>query len=70
MPQTIWHHFSAQLLMLFQMVCFFLLTVLQFKTLLLIGCKCVTANQDPSNNCFYTVFQHREQNRAHHLIEH
>ena len=47
MPQTIWHRFSGELLMLFQMVCLVLLTVLHFKTLLLIGCKFSTANQNP-----------------------
>ena len=44
MAQTIWHRFSGQLLMLFQIVCFVLLTVLHLKTLLL------TANQNPTNN--------------------
>ena len=53
MPQTIWHCFSGQLLMLFQMVCFVLLTVLHPKTLLLIGCEISTANRNPTNKCFF-----------------
>ena len=44
MLSTIWHCFSGQFLMLFQMVCSVLLTVLHLKTLLL------TTNQDPTNN--------------------
>ena len=47
MPQTIWYRFSAQFLMLFQLVCYVLLTVFHLKTLLLIGCKISTANQNP-----------------------
>ena len=68
MPQTIWHRFSSQLLMPFQMVCSVLLTVLQPKTLLLIGCEISTANQKPTNKWFQ--WQHREKNGAHHLKEH
>ena len=36
MPQTIYHRFSAQFAMLFQMVCSVLLSVLHFKTILLV----------------------------------
>ena len=54
MSQTIWHRFSSQLLMPFQMVCSVLHTVLHQKTLLLIGCEFSTANQEPTNK--YIVF--------------
>ena len=57
MPQTIWHCFSGQLLMLFQMVCSVLLTVLHLKTLLLIGCEISTANQNPTNKWFLMATQ-------------
>ena len=57
MPQTIWHRFSGQLLMLFQMVCSVLLTVLHLKTLLLIGCEISTANQNPTNKWFLMATQ-------------
>ena len=57
MPQTIWHRFSGQLLMLFQMVCSILLTVLHLKTLLLIGCEISTANQNPTNKWFLMATQ-------------
>ena len=49
--------FLGQLLMLFQMVCSILLTVLHLKTLLLIGCKISTANRNPSNNWFLMATQ-------------
>jgi len=52
MPQTIWHRFSGHLLMLFQMACSVLLTVLHHKILLLIGCEFSTANQEPTNKWF------------------
>ena len=52
MPQTIWHRFSGQLLMLFKMVCSVLLTVLHLKTLLLISCEISTANQNLTNKGF------------------
>ena len=57
MPQTIWHRFSGQLSMLFQMVCSVLLTVLHPKTLLLIGCEISTANQNPTNKWFSMATQ-------------
>ena len=57
MPQTIRYQFSAQFLMLFQMVCSVLLTVLYLKTLLLIGCEISTANQIPTNKWFLMATQ-------------
>ena len=54
MPLTIWHRFSSQLLMPFQMVWSVLLTVLHLKTLLLIGCEISTANQNLTNEWFLT----------------
>ena len=57
MPQTIWHRFSSQYLMPFQMVCSVLLTVLHLKTLLLIGCEFSTANQKPTNKWFLMATQ-------------
>ena len=55
--KAIWHRFSGQLLMLFQMVCSNLLTVLHLKTLLLIGCEFSTANQNPTNKWFLMATQ-------------
>ena len=53
MPQTIWHGFSSQLLMPFQMVRSVLLTVLR----LLIGCEFSTANQSRTNTWFLMATQ-------------
>ena len=39
MLQTIWHHFSVQFLLLFQMVCYILLAVLPFTTPIADGWK-------------------------------
>ena len=61
MPQTIWHRFSSQLLMPFQMVCSVLLTVLHLKTLLLIGCEFSTANQEPTNKWFLMATQREKR---------
>ena len=47
--------------MLFQMVCSVLLTVLQPKTLLLIGCEISTANQIPTNKWFLMATQRANQ---------
>ena len=47
MPQTFRYAFSVQLLILFQMVCSIVLTVLHPNTLLVIGCEISTANQNP-----------------------
>ena len=61
-PLTIWHRFSVQLLMLFQMVCSALLTaVLHPKTVLLIGCEISTANQIPTNKWFLMATQKANQ---------
>ena len=57
MPQTIWHSFSGQLSMLFQMVWSVLLTVFHLKTLLLIGCEISTANQNLTNKWFLMATQ-------------
>ena len=59
MPQTIGHHLSSQLFMPFQMVCS--VTVLHFKTLLLIGCEFSTANQEPTNKWFLMATQREKQ---------
>ena len=56
MPQTIWHRFSSQLLLPFQMVWSVLLTVLHLKTLLLIGYEFSTANHEPANHNHEMVF--------------
>ena len=64
MPQTIWHCFSGQLLMLFQIVCSVLLPVLHLKTLLLIGCENSTANQISTNN----FFNGNTESKAEHTI--
>ena len=61
MPQTIWHRFSSQLLMPFQMVWSVLLTVLHLKTLLLIGCEFSTANQKPTNKWFLMATQREKR---------
>ena len=61
MPQTIWHRFSGQLLMLFQTVCSVLLTVLHLKTLLLIGCEISTTNQNLTNKWFLMLTQRAKQ---------
>ena len=61
MPQTIWHRFAGQLLMLFQMVCSVLLTVLHLKTLLLIGCEFSTANQKATNKWFLMATQREKR---------
>ena len=61
MPQTIWHRFSSKLLMPFQMVCTVLLTVLQPKTLLLIGCEISTANYNPTNKWFLMATQREKR---------
>ena len=61
MPQTIWHRFSSQLLMPFQMVWSVLLTVLHLKTLLLIGCEFSTANQKATNKWFLMATQREKQ---------
>ena len=65
MPQTIWHRFSSQLLMPFQMVCSVLLTVLQPKTLLLlIGCEISTANQNLTDNFFMATQRAKQSTRS------
>jgi len=65
MPQTIWHRFSGHLLMLFQMACSVLLTVLHHKILLLIGCEFSTANQEPTNKWFLMATQRAKWRTAH-----
>ena len=67
MPQTIGHRFSGQLVMLFEVVCSVLLTVLHPKTLLLIGYGISKANQSPTNKWF--LMATGEQNRAPNLKE-
>ena len=65
MPQTIWHQFSAQFLMLFQMVCSVFLWVAIKKTFIcwfLISCWEFTTNQQQG-----LEVQHSEQNGPHHL---
>ena len=61
MPQTIWHRFSSQLLLPFQMVWSVLLTVLHLKTLLLICCEFSIANQKPTNKWFLMATQREKQ---------
>ena len=61
MPQTIWHCFSSQLLIPFQMVCSVLLTMLHQKTLLLIGCEFSTANKKPTNKWFFMATQREKR---------
>ena len=48
-------------LMLFQIECSILLTVLHLKTLLLIGCKFTTAYQKPTNKWFLMATQREKQ---------
>ena len=47
--------------MVFQMVCCVLLTVLDPKTMLFIGCEISTANQNPTNRWFLLVTQRAKQ---------
>ena len=57
--------FSGQLFMLLQMVCSVLLTVLHFKTLLLIVCEITTDNQNATNKWFLIKTQ---QSKTGHTI--
>ena len=61
MSKTILHCLSGKLLMLFQMVCSVLLTVLHLKTLLLIGCEFSTANRELINQWFFMATQREKQ---------
>ena len=61
MLQTIWHHFSVQLSLLFQVLCSILLAVFPFKTPTADWWKISTANQDSPKEWFKSATQRAKQ---------